>query len=383
MKITRYTLVQRAGLWLDYWTAQLWDKLVKKFPGLQLTQGVNSGAKASAGTHVGLGVLDFYLGKWFAQRAKVVRYAFDIGFFGWYRPELWQRGVRVWKAHVHLGVRGCIFAAQSLKNQFVSWLRGRNGLQGDGKDPFTYRPKNASKAAPYKAPLLAKPKPERKVYPMVNVSFLNTAGNNSVLSHTFKKRLPSMGRASAAGSPGIAGFCEVRSAQEPLLTREMVKRGYLKFGYSHGLALYRRPAAVTDEGVSFDRFDAQDGGTVEGLLRFKFSVGPTELQGGMLHLDHDSSWAKKKSNLKEAVASLERFGQVRLEDQWRERSILFGDFNLPPEKVGSVLIPLGFKLIYANGIDQVWVGKKRATRGGSASSTKSDHKRILAKLGKY
>ncbi len=373
MKLTKTTLVQRAGLWLDYWTAQLWDKLVKKFPGLILTQGVRSGAAASGGTHLGLGVLDLYLGKWAKSWRTVLRYAFDIGFFGWYRPAI--KGV--WKTHIHLGVRGCKDAAQSLKNQFQSWLRGRNGLRGDGRDPFTYRPKNKTKAAPYRAPA------GRAVDPLFNVSFLNTAGNNATLWKTFEKRLGSMARASVSGSPAIVGYCEVRRDQEPRLTESMRRKTYGKIAYDHMLALYIK-AEHTLVSSSFDRFTVQDGGTVEGLLRFRFLVkGVTPFQGGVTHLDHDSPWEKKKSNLREAVASLERYGEERHGDEWRERTILFGDFNESVERIGSVLIPLGFELVYADGIDQIWTGKKRARRGGKKTKTNSDHKRILGMLGKY
>ncbi len=373
--LTRYSLVKRAGLWLDYWTAQLWDRLVAKFPGLILTQGVNSGAAASGGTHLGLGVLDFYLGKWATKWKTVLKYAFKIGFFGWYRPEI--RGV--WKTHIHLGVRGHSKMAASLKAQYQSWLRKLDGLRGNRKDTFTYRPSNKNQAAPYKAPAIT----TRKVYPLFNASFLNTAGNNATLADTFFKRLGSMTRSSVAGSPAIAGFCEVRQVQEPRLTESMRRKSYTKIAYDHMLALYLR-AGHTLVSSSFDRFTVQDGGTVEGLLRFRFLIkGVTPFQGGLTHLDHDSSWEKKKSNLREAVASLERYGELRHGDEWRERTILFGDFNETVERIGSVLIPLGFELVYADGIDQIWTGKKRAKRGGKKTKTNSDHKRILGMFGKY
>lgn len=146
MADSRYKITYRSGLALDAWTAQLWDKLKKRLPNLILTQGVRSGAAASGGTHLGLGVLDLYLGghDWKA----VLKYAFEIGFFGWYRPTL----PGVWKAHVHLGVRGHPGMAASLKAQQNSWANKRNGLVGNGPDFYTWRPANYKSAAPFGKP---------------------------------------------------------------------------------------------------------------------------------------------------------------------------------------------------------------------------------------
>jgi hypothetical protein len=150
MADSRYVIVYRSGLALDAWTAQLWDKLKRKFPNLILTQGVHSGAAASGGTHLGLGVLDLYLGghDWKA----VLKYAFEIGFFGWYRPTI----PGVWKTHIHLGVRNHPQMAASLKAQQVSWTNKRNGLVGNGADFYTWRPANYKSTAPYGTPTTVK-----------------------------------------------------------------------------------------------------------------------------------------------------------------------------------------------------------------------------------
>lgn len=148
MKDNRYQIVYRHGIALDRWTAQLWDKLVARFPNLILTQGVKSGAPASGGTHLGLGVLDLYLNghNW----KDVLHYAFNIGFFGWYRPAI----PGLWKTHIHLGVRGNAMMAPSLKIQQVSWTNRRNGLKGNGADFYDYRPANYKQTAPYVTPIL-------------------------------------------------------------------------------------------------------------------------------------------------------------------------------------------------------------------------------------
>lgn len=383
MKDNRFQLVLRAGLWLDAWTAQRWDLLVAKFPGLQLVQGVNSGAAASGNTHRGLGVLDSYLGKWAKKWRDVLRYAFEIGFFGWYRPELWRwvgkKKVLVWKTHIHLGVRGHAKMAASLKAQFTSWVNRRNGLVGNGPDAFTWRPKNYKKAAPYKAPAT---KPARKVKPWHNIGWLNTAGNNKVLAATFNTRAPDMTATAAAGSPALHGFCEVGSDQIGELKREMAKHGYLFTAYSHMIAVFHRPDVII-RGTSFLRYSQQDGGTVEGLLRVKYTADGSKAQVGFTHLDHDSSEAKKRSNLTEAYYGLRRYGLATLLPDWKSRTTIVGDLN-DVDVAAKVLKPLGFKQIVGAGlIDQAWVGAKRADRGGASTKTKSDHKRILARLGKY
>ncbi|MFC5676082.1 endonuclease/exonuclease/phosphatase family protein [Aeromicrobium endophyticum] len=390
MKTTRYELVQRAGIWLDRWTAQLWDKLVAKFPGLILTQGVNSGAAASAGTHRGLGVLDLYLGRWAAKWRDVLRYAFDIGFFGWYRPELWVwragKKVREWKTHMHLGVRGCVRAAASLKAQFTSWLRGRNGLQGDGRDAFTYRPKSASKAAPYSEPKPAKPpKPARKIYPWFNVAFLNGWGNSVEGGRNFLSRVVGMARSLGAGRPAVIGYAELREGQVSALSKELGRKGrgsYRLVAYSEDnmVAAFARPH-VKVLGYSFSKFSKQHGGNVEGVLRVKFIVGGSRAQVGIVHLDHDSPVAFKRSNLTETVAALERYGNTMPSD-WKARTVIMGDLNHPT--VGETLEALGFKNAGAGAaIDEIYVGEDRALRGAGKNDTNSDHPRVWAKLGRY
>jgi hypothetical protein len=388
VKTTRYQLVQRAGIWLDRWTAQLWDKLVAKFPGLILTQGVRSGAPASGGTHLGLGVLDLYLGRWAGKWREVLRYAFDIGFFGWYRPELWVwragKKVREWKTHMHLGVRGCVKAAASLKAQFTSWLRVRNGLQGDGRDAFTYRPKNASKAAPYTEPKPPKPpKPPREAKPWFNVSFLNTWGNSVEGGRDFDDRVPALVETSTAGSPAIAAFSEVRSSQRRILREAMTAADYLPVAYERRnmLDVYRRHG-VTSVAFSFSPFTKQHGGNIEGVLRVKFKADGSRAQVGVVHLDHDSPESYKRHNLKEAYNALRRYG-ARMGIGWKKRTVIVGDFN-DDDVAAKVLGPLGFKQLQTGSapIDQAWTGADRDDRGGAATKTKSDHRRILARLGR-
>lgn len=367
------------GLRLDLWTKSRWDILIARYPGLILTQGVKSGAAASGGTHLGLGVLDLYLGKWASKWREVLRYAFDIGFFGWYRPAV----DGLWKTHIHLGVRGHSKMAQSLKNQQASWTRGRNGLKGDGDDFFDYRPANYKKAAAYTVKVASAPKFDPKAEAWVNLSFSNIWGNSVEGGRNIAKRYGKVVRAAVAGSPGLVTFAEVRPSQKSELTRRMATKGYELVSYNsqNMLAAYARPS-LSDIKVSFSRFSQQDGGNVEGVLRIKFTVGGSRMQVGVVHLDHDSSEAKKKSNLKEAVAALKRFGHD-LPD-FESRTVILGDFN-DKDVATKVLKGLGFKAIVISNLDQAWVGSKRIVRGASVTSAAkaaSDHPRILVRIGR-
>lgn len=379
--LSRTTLVYRDGILLDVQTAALWALLKKRFPGLILTQGVKSGAAASSGTHLGLGVLDLYLGRHAGEWKAVLKYAFEIGFFGWYRPAI----AGVWKTHIHLGVRGNPYMAGSLKVQQVSWTNGRNGLKGNGRDAYTWRPANYKKAAPWPIAAPKPPKPAKPIKPWFNVGFLNAAGNGKVLWKTFKKRLPKTVKVSTAGLPAIHGFAEVQPGQRGDLTRALEPSGYRLIGKDDGnmLAVYGR-SNVTDVSSSFARFKQQDGGNVEGVLRVRFKVDGSWAQVGLVHLDYNSSEAKKRSNLREAVAALQRYGATRMGNQWKKRTVLFGDFN-DSDVAAKVLVPLGFREIEAGGsIDQIWVGKERAVRGGSktAGPFEKFHPRIVGRLGR-
>jgi hypothetical protein len=381
MTDTRYDIYTYSnGLRLDLWTKQLWDKLIARYPGLILTQGVKSGAAASGGTHLGLGVLDLYLGKWASKWRDVLKYAFELGFFGWFRPAI----EGVWKTHIHLGVRGHSKMAQSLKNQQASWTRLRNGLKGDGADFFTWRPANFKKTAAYVTKAIA-PKFNTKAAPLVNVSFSNIWGNSVEGGRNIAKRYGKIVRAAVAGSPAVVAFAEVRPSQKSELSRRMAKARYELISYSseNMLAVYAR-SNVTSVAASFSKFTQQDGGNVEGVLRVRFRVDGSWFQVGVLHLDHDSSEVKKRSNLKQAVAALERFGKERLQPDWKSRTLIIGDMN-DTDVAKKVLETLGFKSIVISGLDQAFVGSKRVVRGASVTpkaKAGSDHPRILVRIGR-
>lgn len=219
--------------------------------------------------------------------------------------------------------------------------------------------------------------------PWFSVGFLNTWGNSVEGGRNFDKRVGSMARIAASGSPALHAFSEVRPSQVKALSEAMAKYNYKLSAYNEDnmLAVYHRKG-VTILGKSFSRFSQQDGGNVEGVLRVRFRVGASIAQIGVLHLDHDSPEYKKASNLQETYEALRRYGRGILLPDWRSRTIIIGDFN-DDDVASKVLSKLGFKEIDFNArLDKAWVGIKRAVRGKEKTETNSDHPRILVKLAK-
>lgn len=90
----------------------------------------NVGVGASAGTHDEGATFDLSPFNW-RNRVKVFR-LLGVAYFD--RPELWQRGKRIWPHHGHGVVVGMGNAAWLALQQVKSFLRGRNGLANDGRD---------------------------------------------------------------------------------------------------------------------------------------------------------------------------------------------------------------------------------------------------------
>lgn len=387
----RFEIAYVRGVKMDKWEAQRLSLLLAKFPRLIITQGPWSNAEASGGTHKGAGVVDLYLGghKW----QDVLRYAFEIGWFGWHRAELWIGKARIWKEHLHLGIRGHKGMAASLKAQEVSWRARRNGLKGNAADTFTYRPKGYTSPAPYvvKAPakVATKPKttkPGRVVRAWFNAAFLNTHWNSieGGKPDAVRRTAPRLAKAAAKGFPAVVGFAEIRHGQLSTMVAAMKAEGYLLTAYVEGnmLAVFHR-SHVTIVGWSFDPFERQDGGNIEGVLRVKVRIMGSRAQLGFLHLDHDSAEVKKRSNLRETVASLERFGKKTLLPDWRSRTLILGDFN-DDDVAEKVLPDYGFRRIVDTRLDKAYVGSARPDRGGDSDRVpETDHPRILVRMGRY
>jgi hypothetical protein len=366
--------------WLPVFEAELKRRGVIK-NSLDIFQLIG-GAKASGGTHATGGAFDV------AQRdATSVKVAREMGAAFWNRPLGWDN--RGGMAHGHGVLNGCPHNGPA-RYQIAALARGRNGLANNGADngpaPRTLRTYKQgiawakAQAKPVKP--AAKPKPAVEPAPWFNVSFLNTWGNSVEGGRNFDKRLPALIEDSTVGDPAIVAFAEIRDSQYGTLKDAMKGAGYNATAYtaSNMTAVFHRPH-VQILGHSFAKFKHQDGGNVEGVLRVKFRINGSRAQAGIIHLDVDSSIGKKRANVKEAYTALRRYGALTLLPDWKSRTLLIGDWN-HKTVASEVLEPLGFKQLFASGIDQAWVGSKRASRGGDASSTKSDHRRILARLGR-
>lgn len=370
---SRYDVINYRGVRMDRWAAQLFDKLFAKFPGLIMTQGVKSGAVASGGTHLGLGVGDIYLGphKW----KDVLKYAFEIGFFGWYRPELWIGGKRIWKSHMHLGVRGHSKMAASLKAQQVSWTKRRNGLKGDGPDAYTWRPSNYKSKAPYTT--------ARKIYFWHTVAFLNVWGDDGGTgTRTFTKRLPKMVKDITNGEPSVIGFCEVRTEQIEPLRAAMAAAGYKPAGYERRIAVFVLPDIEIGK-VSFYTYSEQNKGAIEGILRLHLKVWGHWNLYGFTHLDYRPGYDNGRvRQMKQGAKAMTRTGlSVRLIA--KDRQVIGGDFNSRNWVMDKALNPAGFRDMGCGAdIDFLTTGSKRAILSADKVTTDSDHPIIRAVLGK-
>lgn len=137
MAETAYDRVTFHGKPLDRATADAL-RCAEYLLGYELTvvQGIG-GATASAGTHTEGRAADLAPYDWENKLRALKR----VGFAAWYRPE--RAGV--WGAHIHsvliLGARdNARGIAGSALRQVESYLRGRDGLVGDGPDAQPWRP---------------------------------------------------------------------------------------------------------------------------------------------------------------------------------------------------------------------------------------------------
>lgn len=101
----------------------------KEKENMTMTQGGYNagGVAASAGTHDGGGAMDLTAFNT-KNRVKLLRL---LGVAASYRPYI----AGLWPAHIHAIVVGDGTASPAAKGQVTSYLKGRNGLKGDGPDP--------------------------------------------------------------------------------------------------------------------------------------------------------------------------------------------------------------------------------------------------------
>lgn len=119
---------------------------------LTITQGIG-GAAASSGTHLKGRAVDLPPWDWRNKMAAAKK----VGFAVWYRPAV----PGLWPEHLHMVLilntltNGTGIAASALR-QIGSFLRGRNGLVGDGPDTT---PERVKPQPIFKWPVKTAPKP--------------------------------------------------------------------------------------------------------------------------------------------------------------------------------------------------------------------------------
>lgn len=272
--------------------------------------------------------------------------------------------------------------------QLDAYYNHRDALASNAKDNSWFPadiPKTIFDLKAYTKARLPK-KPTKPVKPWVNHGFLNTWWNSKDGSNlkNIEKTAPRFAKQSVAGGIGTASFSEVPTKALPILDKAMAAYGYRRVARDKGnmLVTYAR-ASVTVLSVSFARFSKQDGGNVEGVLRLRLIVGGSRTNLGIVHLDFNSSEAKKRSNINEAYQAMKRWGAT-LPTDWKSRTVLLGDWNIRSSFVLGILKPLGFKMLSGSkGLDQGYVGAKRADRGGKATTVKgTDHPHIRVRIGR-
>lgn len=383
----------------------------KKFgTGLVVIQpSYNTGVAASAGTHDFDACFDVYIpGVSWAEQQRFFR---SVGWGAyWRRPPKFGHHIHMFSLPLRKGtVRADDYREAGTKvglyvdggwstrgykastAQIDAYYNHRDALASNNADPSWFPadiPKTIFDLPAYtKARVPAKPsKPAKVVKGWVNHGFLNTWWNSKEggTRANVEKTASRFAKQSTSGAVHTASFSEVPSFAVAILDRAMAVYGFRRVARDKDnmLVVYAR-AGVTVLGVSFDKFTQQDGGNVEGILRLKLKIGGSRTNLGVVHLDWDSSDAKKKSNIKEAYDSMKRWGKT-LPSDWKGRTVLIGDWNKGISFVEGVLKPLGFKVLSGSKhLDQAYVGAKRADRGGKASTVKgTDHPHIRVRIGR-
>lgn len=368
--------------WIPAFQAELKRQ---KVSAIRFTRLIYRGGGTSGDTHWPGGGGDGILAN-VGDYGKAVKIARNMGAAAWHRTP-GQGFIH----HLHFVLVGCPHNSGG-RYQIGALNAGYNGLGLNGRGGRDDGPRAGVKlplrtfregiawAKPPKPP-----KPPKPVKPWFNVSFSNTHWNSVAGGKVaaVASTAGTLAKDSAAGSPAVATFSEVRQSQLRTLDAAMKAHTYIRVAYSadNMTAAYVRPGVVF-LGQSFARFTKQDGGNKEGVLRLKFRIDGSRAQIGVLHLDWDSPETYKRHNIKQAYDALRRYGIATLLPDWKSRTLIIGDFN-HKTVAAKVLEPLGFKQINTDsGIDQAWVGAKRAVRGGASSKTASDHPRILVRLAK-
>lgn len=371
-----------------------------------IQRAYNKGVAASAGTHDFDACLDVYIpGVSWSEQQKFFR-SQGWGAY-WRKPPKFSNHIHMFSLPERKGtVRADDYREGGYKvGKFVDggWSTlGYKAFSAQIDDYYNHKDALASHAADrtwfpadipktifdltaYSKARRPAPKPKAPVRSWGNVGFLNTHWNSLAGGKVanVKATAPQFAKTATSGGVSIAGFSEVRGSQRKYLDAAMAKYGFRRVADSDDnmLIVYVR-ADVVFLGASFDMFDAQDGGNKEGVLRIKVRVEGSRMNVGFVHLDYNSSDAKKRSNVKETYESMKRWGRT-LPSDWKGRTVVLGDWNKKGSFTPDLWKSYGFKQMSgSNGYDQAYVGATRSDRGGKATTVKSDHKHIRVRLGR-
>jgi endonuclease/exonuclease/phosphatase family metal-dependent hydrolase len=227
--------------------------------------------------------------------------------------------------------------------------------------------------------------PTKRVVRWHSTAFLNTHGDDGADGgRTFKARTPQMVEDVTEGRPEVVGFCEVTKAQQPDLTDAMEAEGYKLAGYFRRLALYVLPDVEVRK-VDFSQYSKQNAGAIEGILRARLKVNGSWVHYGLTHLDYrDGFDAGRVTQMNQGKAAMQRFAARWLLPDWKNRTVIMGDFNSETWVLDKSLKPAGFKDAGAGArIDFVVVGAKRPVLDADNDDTESDHPVTKVTVGKF
>jgi hypothetical protein len=217
-----------------------------------------------------------------------------------------------------------------------------------------------------------------------STAFLNLWGDDGGRgTRTFRARAPQMVEDLTKHAPEVIGLCELRTANEPVVTALLAARGYVRMAHSHRLAIYAVTSAVKAS-TGFYRYPTQNQGAIEGILRQRLKIDGSWIHYGVTHLDYRDGFAEGRvQQMNDGIRAMGSFARRWRLPRWETRSVIMGDFNSTTWVVERALEPAGFKDVGAGAdIDFITVGRGRKILSASHRRTASDHPIVEATLGK-
>lgn len=144
MSDDRYQIITWRGYRFDRWTIAAIEKAEADLGiSLAFRQGSYNagGVAASGGTHDGGGAVDIDItGLSLTTINRIVDALRRAGFAAWYRPELWQNGVRIWGPHIHAVQAFNAKLSPAAAAQIGAYARDLDGLADGAKDTHAFHP---------------------------------------------------------------------------------------------------------------------------------------------------------------------------------------------------------------------------------------------------